>query len=219
MLAREFGQNNPRGTNAHELRMIPTAMVDNPQTIIDTMYRIDREWMQHFPELAILLPDTFGTSFYLENAPKDIIEGHVGCRFDSKDPRIAIPEYVNWLLKNGQDPMSKLAIPSDGLDAKSAVDIMQQCSRKVGKLTFGIGTNLTNNTKGTIPVEKEIFGPFGSFSVVIKPDAVWRTSESKWVSTVKLSDNPNKAMGSPERINLFKETFGVTGMESQEVSV
>ncbi len=74
MLAREFGQNNPRGTNAHELRMIPTAMVDEPQEIIDTMYRIDREWMNHNPELAILLPDTFGTSFYFKHAPDDIIK-------------------------------------------------------------------------------------------------------------------------------------------------
>jgi nicotinate phosphoribosyltransferase len=160
MLAREFGHSNPRGTNAHELRMIPTALVDDSKSIVDTMYQIDREWMAHFPELAILLPDTFGTSFYLENAPEDIIRGHLGCRFDSKDPRVAIPEYVNWLLKNGQDPMKKLAIPSDGLDARLAVDIMQKCSIQVGKLTFGIGTNLTNNSKGTIPREKEIFGSF-----------------------------------------------------------
>lgn len=54
--------------------MIPTAMVDEPQEIIDTMYRIDREWMKHNPELAILLPDTFGTSFYLQHAPDDIIQ-------------------------------------------------------------------------------------------------------------------------------------------------
>jgi nicotinate phosphoribosyltransferase len=74
MLAREFGQNNPRGTNAHELRMIPTTLVDEPQEIIDTMYRIDREWMNHNPELAILLPDTFGTSFYFKHAPDDIIK-------------------------------------------------------------------------------------------------------------------------------------------------
>lgn len=40
-----------------------------------------------------------------------------------------------------------------------------------------------------------------------------------WVSTVKLSDNPTKATGSDERVNLFKKTFGVEGMEAQEVSV
>lgn len=218
MLAREFGQNNPRGTNAHELRMIPTALVDEPQEIIDTMYRIDREWMAHFPELAILLPDTFGTSFYLKHAPDDIIEGHTGMRIDSKDPRIAIPEYVDWLLSKGQDPKKKLAIPSDGLDAHSLVDITRKCSSQVGILTGGWGTNLTNNTKGTMPVRKELFGPFWSFSVVIKPEAVYRP-DIGWTGTVKLSDNPTKATGSQERIALFKRTFGVEGMEENEVSV
>ena len=218
MLAREFGQNNPRGTNAHELRMIPTALVDDPKEIIDTMYRIDREWMAHFPELAILLPDTFGTSFYLKNCPDDIIKGHVGHRFDSKDPRIAIPEYVSWLLAHGEDPKKKLAIPSDGLDAKSLVDITRECASQVGVLTGGVGTSLTNNTKGTLNQSNEIFGPFGSFSVVVKPEAVYRPDRS-WTSTVKLSDNPNKAMGSPERVALFKKTFGVEGMKENEVVV
>lgn len=128
MLAREFGQNNPRGTNAHELRMIPTALQDTPEDIIAMMYDIDRQWMAHFPELAILLPDTFGTSFYYKNAPRDIIEGHVGTRFDSKNPIIAIPEYVQFLLANGQDPSKKIGIPSDGLDAISIRDITEQCS-------------------------------------------------------------------------------------------
>ena len=218
MLAREFGQNNPRGTNAHELRMIPTALQDSPEDIITTMYDIDRQWMAHFPELAILLPDTFGTSFYYKNAPRDIIEGHIGTRFDSKDPIIAIPEYVNFLLENGQDPLIKMGIPSDGLDARSIRDITDKCSGMVGKLTYGWGTGLTNNTKGLFPREKENFGPFGSFSVVVKPDAVKR-SDGTWVSCVKLSDNPNKAMGSPERVELFKKTFWVAGMSEQSVVV
>lgn len=91
----------PKGTNAHELRMIPTALVDTPSEIIDTMYEVDRKWAEHFPELAILLPDTYGSTFYFENCPKDIFEKHIGCRFDSKDPLIAIPEYVDFILKNG----------------------------------------------------------------------------------------------------------------------
>ncbi len=68
------------------------------------------------------------------------------------------------------------------------------------------------------PTEKENFGPFGSFSVVIKPDAVER-KDGTWTSCVKLSDNPNKAMGSPDRVELFKKTFGMVGMEKQEVVV
>lgn len=108
MLAREFGTANPRGTNAHELRMIPTALLDDPAEIMKQMYDIDVEWAAHHPGLSILLPDTFGTTSYFKNAPRAIIENHVGCRFDSKDPLIAIPEYIDWLLRNGQDPRTKI---------------------------------------------------------------------------------------------------------------
>lgn len=89
----------------------------------------------------------------------------------------------------------------------------------VGKLAYGWGTGLTNNTKGLFPAEKEKFGPWGSFSLVIKPDAVWRPDRGEWVSCVKLSDNPNKAMGSRERVEFFKNTFGVSGMEAKKVEV
>ena len=89
----------------------------------------------------------------------------------------------------------------------------------LGILTYGWGTELSNNTKGTFPKEKETFGPFGSMSIVIKPDAVWRPDRGEWVSCVKLSDNPTKAIGSPERVDLFRKTFGVAGMEAQKVVV
>ena len=140
MLSREIGSSNPRGTNAHELRMIPTAFEDEGSKIIHKMYEVDRQWMAHFPELAILLPDTFGSSFYYQNAPQDIIKGHTGVRFDSKDPRIAIPEYTKWILENGQDPMKKVGIPSDGLDAMNIIDIVKNNVGNIGNLTHGWGT-------------------------------------------------------------------------------
>ena len=173
LISKEMGGANPRGTNAHELRMIPTALHDTPEAIVSEMYNIDRKWQKHFPELSLLLPDAYGTSFYLQNAPQEIIQKHTGMRFDSKDPMQAIPEYIDWLVKHGQDPMTKIGIPSDGLDAHKVVEISQAFHNKLGKLTFGIGTNLTNNTKGTFP-KAETFGPFGSFSVVVKPTAVQR---------------------------------------------
>ncbi len=217
-LAKEMWSANPKGTNAHELRMIPTALLDDPQEIVAEMYEIDRKWRRHFPDLALLLPDTYGTSFYLEHCPTDIIEHHTGMRFDSKDPMQAIPEYIDWLLKHGQDPMTKIGIPSDGLDAHKVADISRSFHCKLGRLTFGIGTNLTNNTKNTWPRENETLGPFGSFSVVVKPNEVQRP-DGTWVSTVKLSDNPQKAMGSPERVALFKNIFWIAGMKEQSVSV
>ena len=52
----------------------------------------------------------------------------------------------------------------------------------------------------------------------MKPESILRPDGQR-VSTVKLSDNPEKAMGSPERVELFKKTFGVEGMERQKVVV
>lgn len=218
MIAKELGTNDPKGTNAHELRMIPTALYDDPQEIIDTMYQVDREWMNHFPGLSVLLPDTYGTSFYLKNCPQDIIDGHDGNRFDSKDPMEAIPEYIDWLIKNWKDPTTKMWIPSDGLNSDLAVSITKVFADKMPKLSYGIGTNFTNNSKGTFPKKVLDEGPFGSFSVVIKPVEVQRP-DGTWVSTVKLSDNPNKAMWEEKRVEKFKKIFGVDGMQEQDVTV
>ena len=208
----------PKGTNAHELRMIPTALYDKPEDIIAEMYEVDRKWAKHFPELAILLPDTYGTSFYLKNCPEDIRKSHIGTRLDSKDPMEAIPEYIEWLEQHNEDPKTKIAIPSDGLNAKVAVRIVNTFKWRLRKILPGIGTSLTNNTKGTFPEEKETMWPFGSFSVVIKANEVQRP-DGTWVSCVKLSDNPNKAVGSKERVELFKKTFWADGMQEQTVIV
>lgn len=218
LLSREFGQNNPKGTNAHELRMIPLALEDDPQKIIEKMYEIDRQRAKHFPELAILLPDTYGSSFYFNNCTDDVAQTQIGCRFDSKDPIIAIPEYVDFLKKHHLDPLTKMGIPSDGLNAHSSVDIFRTHQDKLGLLTFGIGTNLTNNTAGTWPRAEEPFGKFGSFSVVVKPAEVQRADGSR-MSCVKLSDNPSKAVGEKTRVELFKNIFGVAGTQNQDVLV
>lgn len=218
LIAKEMWSANPKGTNAHELRMIPTALYDDPEDIVAEMYAIDRKWAAHYPELAILLPDTYGTSYYLENCPEDIMLSHIGMRLDSKIPQLGIPEYIDWLLKNGQDQQTKITIPSDWNTAVLASDVAAAFHTSIGKLSFGIGTNLTNNTKWTYPREQEPHGPFGSFSVVIKPSEVQRP-DGRWVSTVKLSDNPTKAVGSPERVALFKKIFWAEGMQAQSVSV
>ena len=218
LLSREFWLANPRWTNAHELRMIPTALYDEPKKIVETMYDVDRQWAKHFPGLSILLPDTYWSSFYFKNAPKDIIENHNWCRFDSKDPLIAIPEYVDFVLKNCQDPKTKIAIPSDWLDARNSSEIWKSQNDSVWKLTFWIGTNLTNNTKWTWPRAKENLWPFWSFSVVVKPSEIQRPDWS-WMSCVKLSDNFTKATWEEKRVQFFKEIFWESGVEKKEVFV
>lgn len=217
MISREMWNANPKGTNAHELRMIPTALVDEPQDIIDTMYDVDRKWWKHFPGLSILLPDTYGTSFYLKHCPDDIVQSHDWLRHDSKDPNIGIPEYVNWLISKWLNPSEYLSIPSDWLDSRSIVDISKRNRQYIWKLTYWVWTNLTNNTKWTWPRDHEPHGPFGSMSVVVKPYEVQRPDWS-WVKCVKLSDNPDKAMWW-DRVDLFKKTFWVEWFQRQDVLV
>lgn len=135
--------------------MIPTALSDDPEEIVNIMYDIDRKRAKHFPDLAILLPDTYGTSYYFDHCPEDIIQSHVGNRIDSKDPHEAIPEYVAWLEKHNIDPQTKIAIPSDGLTAAKSVDIYRTHKDNIGKISTGNGTHLTNNTKGTRPRKSE----------------------------------------------------------------
>lgn len=218
MLAKQLSSKSPKWTNAHEPRMIPTALYDDPEKIIDTMYDIDRRWIKHFPTLGVLLPDTYGSSFYFKNCPQDIIKNHTGCRFDSKDPLVAIPEYVNWLLANWQNPQTKIWIPSDWLDSMTSSQIHRAHSDKIWKITFWIGTHISNNTKGTWPRNTEPYWPFGSFSVVIKPSEVKRPDGTRQ-SCVKLSDNPTKATWGRERVELFKKIFWAEWSRERKVEV
>ena len=218
LLAKEMWWVNPIWTNAHELRMIPTAMSDNPFSITQELYDIDRKWQEHHKWLWILLPDTYGSSAYFRDCPNDIMQWHDWVRFDSKDPMIAIPEYIDVLLKNGIDPMTKMWIPSDGLNAQKIVEIQNAFRDKLGRISYGIGTNLSNNTKWTWPRETETMWPFWSFSVVIKPLKVQRP-DGTWSSTVKLSDNPGKHMWDPDRVAFMKSIFGSLWLQEQEITV
>ena len=64
-----------------------------------------------------MLPDTFGTTQFLEGAP-DWTADWTGQRCDSKDPFVAGDEYIAWLSERGRDPRKKRLIASDGLDVE-----------------------------------------------------------------------------------------------------
>ncbi len=64
-----------------------------------------------------MLPDTFGTTQFLQGAP-DWTADWTGQRVDSKDPYIAGDEYIEWLEKRGRDPQEKRLIASDAIDVE-----------------------------------------------------------------------------------------------------
>ena len=75
-------------------------------------------------------------------------------------------------------------------------------------MSFGWGTMLTNDFRGL--VNGDALAPF---SLVCKAVA------ANGRPTVKLSDNPNKAMGPQDQIERYKRVFGVENQTATDVVV
>src|SRR5580704_9051487 len=106
------------GTNAHEIPMALAALAphDDDEGLRASQYRVLELWQATYEgALRIMLPDTFGTSQFLETAP-DWAADWTGQRIDSKNPYVAGDEYINWLNRHGRKPNDKLIIASDALD-------------------------------------------------------------------------------------------------------
>ena len=195
------------GTNAHELPMVYSALADTDDELSEAPYQVLADWHEeHDGNLRIMLPDTYGTKGFFENAP-DWLAGWTGIRIDSGDPATGANIAIDWWKSRGEDPTKKLIIFSDGLDVDKIVELQKQFVGKAN-ISFGWGTLLTNDFRGL--TENDALAPF---SLVCKAISV------NGRPTVKLSDNPNKAMGPADQIERYKRVFGVGVQETQEVVV
>ncbi|MES2146071.1 MAG: nicotinate phosphoribosyltransferase [Pseudomonadota bacterium] len=195
------------GTNAHELPMVYAALANSDAELAQAPYQVLADWHEeHDGNLRIMLPDTFGTEGFLRNAP-DWLAGWTGIRIDSGDPATGAEIAIRWWRSRGEDPTKKLVIFSDGLDVAKIEELHRQFAGRV-KVSFGWGTMLTNDFIGLI--EADALAPF---SLVCK--AV--TADGR--PTVKLSDNPMKALGPADQIARYKRVFGVGAQVAEEVLV
>jgi len=195
------------GTNAHELPMVYAALAENDKALAQVPYDVLQDWQdEHEGNLRIILPDTYGTQGFLDNAP-DWLAGWTGIRVDSGDPATAAQIAIDWWKSRGEDPTTKRVIFSDGLDVETIKALHTEFAGKVA-VSFGWGTLLTNDFRGLTP--NDALAPF---SLVCKAVA------ANGRPTVKLSDNPKKAMGPQNEIARYKRVFGVGEQESQEVIV
>ena len=217
------------GTNAHEIPMVLAALTTDDDALKASQYRVLELWQATYEgALRILLPDTFGTTQFLENAP-DWVADWTGQRIDSKDPYVGGDEYIQWLKARGRDPHDKLIIASDALnvddilglhayfggtfargarrsDFRYAADFQDSQkwtpSRRI-RFSAGWGTLLTNDFRGCDPASG---GDFDPISLICKVTTV----EGK--PAVKLSDNYAKALGPPSEIERYCRVFGTTGL-------
>jgi len=199
------------GTNAHELPMAMAALASrgSDEELRESQYKVLELWQQSYGgSLKIMLPDTFGTTQFLEGAP-DWVADWTGQRIDSKDPVIAGDEYIAWLESRGRDPLTKRLIASDGLDVEEIIRLHLYFGDRI-RFSAGWGTLLTNDFRGCHPRGEDTLGPL---SLVCKLTSV------EGIPTVKLSDNPRKSMGPQELVERYRRVFGTVAVGAVEVLV
>jgi nicotinate phosphoribosyltransferase len=198
------------GTNAHELPMVYAALAEDDEALFEAQYNVLKDWATMYGgNLLVVLPDCFGTTSFLKNAP-DWVADWKGARPDSKLPIAAAQELIDWWKDRGRDPREKLVVLSDAMDVDSIEDAVRALHGQVN-LSFGWGTNLTNDFVGCAPAGVD--GQLKAISFVCK------VVEADGLPAVKLSDNPNKVMGPPEEVERYRRVFGLAGMKATPVTV
>ena len=222
------------GTNAHELPMALAALADSDEELKRAQYHVLELWQQTYQgELLIMLPDTFGTTQFLENAPEWVADW-TGQRMDSKDPYAAGDEYISWLERLGRDPRQKRLIASDALDvqeilglhayfggrlrngaapkdfncASDFADERKWVPERRIRFSAGWGTFLTNDFRNCNPLGDHGFNPVS---------LVCKLTEVEGRPTVKLSDNYGKAMGPAEEVARYRRVFGMMGVKDAPI--
>ncbi len=182
----------PIGTHAHEWFMFHAA--EYGFKMANTLSL--EHWVDVFRgDLGVALSDTYTTDVFFKQFDTKFAKLFDGVRHDSGDPIEFAEKTIAHYEKFGINPMYKYIIFSDGLNSQKVSEITQACTGKIG-ISFGIGTNLTNDV-GLEPM-----------NIVMKLTQVL-TRDNVWVPTVKLSDEPGKHTGNPEMIDLAKKILRI----------
>jgi len=217
------------GTNAHEIPMVMAALAKDDVELKASQYKMLELWQRTYEgSLRVMLPDTFGTTQFLAEAPEWVADW-TGQRVDSKDPYVAGDEYIQWLKTRGRDPSEKLLIASDTLDVDIILGLQAYFGGTMAKgvvpddfrnaydfsdpnkwtadqrirFSAGWGTLLTNDFRGCNPNDGGGFDPIG---------LICKVSSVEGRPAVKLSDNYSKALGPPSEIERYRRVFGTAGI-------
>lgn len=205
-----------KGTNAHEMPMVYAALAaaDGPDALRASQYQVLRDWHAAYGTfIQVFLPDTFGTTQFLEGFPSDLMPWNwTGYRPDSKEPFEAGEEAIAFWKRVGADPTKKLCLFADGLDVAvpgqtpNGTDMIALHDRFHGHLqdSYGWGTMFTNDFIGCVPGKPDALKPLS---------LVCKVASANGRAAVKISDNPSKARSpDPTELAYYLETFGHEGV-------
>ena len=179
----------PIGTMAHEWLQAGQALTHPANS---QKFMLDA-WVQEYRgDLGIALTDVVGIDAFLKDFDLFFAKLYDGVRQDSGDPFIFADKMIGHYEKLGIRPKSKTLVFSDGLDFPKAIKILKHVDGQA-KVSFGIGTNLTNDVG------------FDPINIVIK------MVSCNGQPVAKLSDSPGKNMcEDPEYVTYLKKVFGVS---------
>ena len=175
------------GTHAHEWFMVHAAKYGYKMA---NRLALDNWVSVYRGDLGIALSDTFTTDAFFYSFDKIHSKLFDGVRHDSGDPIAFGNKVIEHYGQLGIDPTTKTIVFSDNLNIESAEIIAKAFNGRI-RISFGIGTNLTNDV-GVKPL-----------NMVIKITGA-RVFGKRYVPTIKLSDNPEKHIGPQEDIEICK---------------
>lgn len=189
-LAKELGI-TPVGTMAHEyiqaFQAFGIRLRDFQKAALEA-------WVQEFRgDLGTALTDVIGVDAFLDDFDLYFAKLFDGLRHDSGDPYEFGEKVIAHYRKLRIDPRTKRLVFSDGLDLPRAVAIYRRFKSRI-QTSFGIGTNLTNDT------------PIPPLNIVMK------MTSCNGQPVAKLSDSPGKTLCDDETFMAYlRQVFGRTG--------
>lgn len=178
-LAMKYGM-LPMGTHPHEWFMFHGAQFGYKHA----NYMALENWVNVYDgDLGTALSDTYTSDSFLSNFSRKQAKLFDGVRCDSGNEYEFIDRLIARYKELGIDPTTKTIIFSNALDFEKALKIFQYCQGKI-RCSFGIGTNLTNDTG------------YQPSNIVMKLSRCKMTMNQEWRECVKLSDDMGKHMGS-----------------------
>ncbi len=172
LLAKEY-DTLPLGTMGHEYLQACQAL--GPRLRDSQVFAFETWAKEYRGDLGIALSDVYGLDAFLNDFDLYFCKLFDGARHDSGDPFDWGERMIAHYTKHRVDPRNKSLIFSDGLDIPLAMEIAERFKGRT-KVSFGIGTNLTNDM-GVQPLQ-----------------IVMKMVSCNGQPVAKVSDEPSKTM-------------------------